>query len=95
MVRRYLAAGSAMAKLCCCSAHRAWVETHLAVASGAEAVERGYTVLFNSAVGHLFFQLSCRDATSVLISSNLPVGAAFQKRLKGSAGRIQVERVCY
>ena len=26
---------------------------------------------------------------------NLPVGAAFQKRLKGSAGRIQVERVCY
>lgn len=35
-------------------------KTHLAVALGREAVERGYTVLFNSAVGHLFFQLVSR-----------------------------------
>ena len=35
-------------------------KTHLAVALGREAVERDYTVLFNSAVGHLFFQLVSR-----------------------------------
>ena len=35
-------------------------KTHLAVALGREAVERGYMVLFNSAVGHLFFQLVSR-----------------------------------
>ena len=66
----------------------------LAVALGAKR-SSGATVLFNSAVGHLFFQLDVATLPSVLISSNLPVGATFQKRLKGSAGRIQVERVCY